>query len=169
MSNSKRTTSQNRINQKHLDFVICKASDLSVVGVVELNDQSHIREDRAKRDVFVDNALGAAKVPIIHFSARKGYVVSDVRSLLQEGFKLTPNFTNVANTHEAPVLSDIAPIQKIALQENPITVTPPETPACPACKSPMVTRQATKGSHAGKLFWACTAFPKCRQVISIEG
>jgi ssDNA-binding Zn-finger/Zn-ribbon topoisomerase 1 len=169
MSKSKRTSSQNRINQKHLDFVICKVSDLSVVGVVELDDQSHIREDRAKRDVFVDNALESTKVPVIHFSAKKGYVVTEVRSQLQEGFKLSPNLAKMANTHEVPVENEIAPIQIKTPLANPTTEEPPETPACPACKSPMVTRQATKGSHAGKLFWACTAFPKCRQVVSIEG
>ena len=36
LSNSRRSTAQNKINQKHVDFVICKSSDLAVVMVVEL-------------------------------------------------------------------------------------------------------------------------------------
>lgn len=40
-------------------------------------------------------------------------------------------------------------------------------PVYPKCASVMVKRQAAKGAHAGKWFWACSAFPKCRQVMVI--
>ena len=84
LSNSKRTTAQNKVNQKHVDFVICAASDLAVVGVVELDDKSHERDDRAGRDQFVDRALADAKIPVIHFSAKKGYALPEVRAKLAE-------------------------------------------------------------------------------------
>ncbi len=83
---SKRTSASNRINQKHVDFVICSTTDLAVFGVVELDDQSHAREDRVKRDDFVDQALSAAKIPIIHFSAKKGYSLQEVRARLAERY-----------------------------------------------------------------------------------
>lgn len=34
-------------------------------------------------------------------------------------------------------------------------------PACPKCGSPMAKRTAKRGTHAGKDFWGCLAFPKC--------
>lgn len=34
--------------------------------------------------------------------------------------------------------------------------------ACPACGSPMVLRTTKAGSHAGRQFWGCTTYPKCR-------
>jgi restriction system protein len=36
---------------------------------------------------------------------------------------------------------------------------------CPKCESEMVLRTATKGVGAGKTFWGCSAFPKCRFTI----
>lgn len=40
---------------------------------------------------------------------------------------------------------------------------------CPKCGGTMVKRQARKGKHAGKVFWGCTGFPKCKTAISAEG
>lgn len=34
--------------------------------------------------------------------------------------------------------------------------------ACPQCGSPLVLRTAKKGSNAGKQFYGCSTFPKCR-------
>ncbi len=43
-----------------------------------------------------------------------------------------------------------------------------EEPSCPRCGGSMVKRIAKQGSNAGGAFWGCTAFPKCRGVISID-
>ena len=80
----KRTAALNKINQKHVDFVICTASELSLVGVLELNDQTHERGDRVARDKFVDQVLASAGIPVLNFPARKGYAVQYVRTRLAE-------------------------------------------------------------------------------------
>jgi len=41
-------------------------------------------------------------------------------------------------------------------------------PTCPRCGSAMAKRIAKQGSKAGRAFWGCTAFPKCRGVREIE-
>jgi len=41
-------------------------------------------------------------------------------------------------------------------------------PSCPRCGGTMVKRIAKQGSNAGGAFWGCTAFPKCRGVISTD-
>jgi len=33
---------------------------------------------------------------------------------------------------------------------------------CPKCESEMVLRKATRGSGAGKQFWGCSTYPRCR-------
>jgi ssDNA-binding Zn-finger/Zn-ribbon topoisomerase 1 len=33
---------------------------------------------------------------------------------------------------------------------------------CPACGSAMALRTAKAGAQAGKQFWGCSTFPKCR-------
>jgi len=165
LSNSKRTSALNRINQKHLDFVLCSVADLSVIGVVELDDQSHGREDRAGRDEFVDQALAGAKIPVARFSAKKGYAIQEVRSKLVEVFKLATELSvlTVATTEPPPA----KPENKAAAV--PIPSQPEEVaPVCPKCTATMVKRQAKNGPHAGKLFWACSTYPNCRQVVTIE-
>lgn len=37
---------------------------------------------------------------------------------------------------------------------------------CPKCGSKMVLRTAMKGPHAGRKFWGCSKFPKCRETVS---
>ena len=74
-------TSHNRIQSKHLDFLICDAT-LAPVVAIELDDSSHARADRMARDQFVDAALAAAEVPIVRIPAKRSYAVEDVRRLI---------------------------------------------------------------------------------------
>ena len=38
-------------------------------------------------------------------------------------------------------------------------------PNCPKCGRPMVRRTARRGSNAGRDFWGCSEFPRCRGVV----
>lgn len=38
---------------------------------------------------------------------------------------------------------------------------------CPRCGSPMLLRTQKSGSHAGRKFWGCSQFPKCRAVQNV--
>ena len=160
LSNSKRATAQNKINQKHLDFVICSAADLAVIGVVELDDKSHEKADRAGRDEFVDQALAGARIPVIHFPVKKGYELQDVRGKLVEAFKLVPE----SSEQEAAKVVAPAPASPEAAEQGDENA----VPVCPKCAAVMVNRQAKSGPHEGKFFWACSMYPKCRQVVAIE-
>ena len=41
------------------------------------------------------------------------------------------------------------------------------TPMCPRCNTPMVLREARRGTHAGQKFWGCAKYPKCRGTRSL--
>lgn len=41
-----------------------------------------------------------------------------------------------------------------------------QPPFCPRCGSPMIQRLAKTGDRAGKPFWGCTQYPKCRGTIN---
>ena len=41
-------------------------------------------------------------------------------------------------------------------------------PVCPVCGSGMVKREAKKGKNAGKAFYGCSKFPKCRGVLELD-
>lgn len=179
LSNSKRTTLQNRINQKHVDYVLCKVTDLAVVGVIELDDQSHGRTDRVNRDDFVDRALAASKISVARFSVKKGYSLPEVRAKLAEYFAIGAASAIVSEAQDAqisempftPQAQSFEPTTK-KTESEPVTLTlstqHASAPVCPKCEAVMVKRQAMKGAHAGKFFWACSEFPKCRQVVAIE-
>lgn len=162
---SKRTTALNKIHQKHVDFVVCTASDLAIVAVIELDDQSHEREDRAERDGFVNQALAMAQIPVVHFPAKKGYVVQEVKARLAD---VLPATANPATPKIQESISIPPPATTIPITENVPVQSESVEPVCPKCAAAMVKRQAAKGVHAGKWFWACSAFPKCRQVVAIE-
>ena len=41
-------------------------------------------------------------------------------------------------------------------------------PVCPECGKPMLRRTARQGPRAGKSFWGCTAYPRCRGTRPVE-
>lgn len=55
----------NKVWSKHVDFVICNQS-MHVVCIIELDDTTHLRQDRMERDQFVDEVLQGAGYRIIH-------------------------------------------------------------------------------------------------------
>lgn len=40
-------------------------------------------------------------------------------------------------------------------------------PACPRCGAQMVSREVKKGQKAGKKFWGCSTFPRCKGIVEI--
>ena len=46
--------------------------------------------------------------------------------------------------------------------------TMPQKKICPRCGNALVLRTAKKGDHAGKQFYGCSAFPKCRYSENID-
>lgn len=160
----KRTAAMNRINQKHVDFVICTASELSLVGVLELNDQSHERGDRVARDKFVDQVLASAGIPVLNFPARKGYAVQYVRTRLAEMMHTDTKSSAVSPFPPGIVPVNVAPdllaSSKTALSDSDLTL-------CPKCSAVMVKLSSLKGPEEGKSFWSCSAFTGCGQVMEV--
>lgn len=76
-----------KVNQKHVDFVLCDAQTLGVIVVIELDDRSHDRPDRRRRDEFVDSALGMAGIPIRHVRVRRSTSLTE----LLRGTSVDPN------------------------------------------------------------------------------
>ena len=84
-----RNAAFNKISRKHVDFVLCDPRTLAVVAVVELDDRSHQRADRRDRDAFVDGALAAAGIPILHVPCQRAYSVSELRESVLSKIGLT--------------------------------------------------------------------------------
>jgi hypothetical protein len=56
----------NAINQKHVDFVLCRKGDFAPLLVIELDGRSHQDRKRTERDRIVDAAFQDAQLPILH-------------------------------------------------------------------------------------------------------
>lgn len=135
----------NRINQKHLDFLLCDARSLNPVLAIELDDQSHQRSDRQSRDEFVDSALKAADIPILHVRACRAYVPLEIKQQIES---LLP--------------TDVAPGTAVLAKANA------EPPICPQCGAAMVRRVAKKSSRKGSAFWGCSDYPNCKGIVPLE-
>jgi len=77
----------NRIRSKHIDFVLCDRDAVRPLLAIELDDSSHNRPDRKQRDTFVDSALAAAELPILHVKARADYDGEELARAIEEKIK----------------------------------------------------------------------------------
>jgi hypothetical protein len=132
----------NKISGKHFDFLLCSTDRLSVICAIELNDRSHRSEKRKQRDDFLRGVCEVAKIPLIQIPSNSSYVIDDVKQLIAAQM----------NVKEPRIQSEKGATQKPESSKK----------VCPKCSSNMVVRVAKKGKNAGKQFWACGSYPKCR-------
>jgi very-short-patch-repair endonuclease len=79
---STRQSALNRVVAKHFDFIVCRASDLSIVCAVELDDKSHASERAQARDAVKTKVSEAIGLPLVRIAAKRGYSVQEVRAQL---------------------------------------------------------------------------------------
>lgn len=80
LSASQRASAWNRVNQKHVDFVLLRVSDFAPVVGIELDDKSHDADDRKSRDAFVDAVAQSAGLPLLHIPAQAAYNQGELRA-----------------------------------------------------------------------------------------
>ena len=68
----------NRINPRHIDFILCHKDTLRPVVAIELDDKSHERSDRIKRDEFVNQLFESAGLPLLRYPSKSHYTPNDV-------------------------------------------------------------------------------------------
>lgn len=73
---------RNKIDRKHVDFLLCHPETMKPVMGIELDDSSHNRQDRQKRDLFVNEVFRAARLPLVRFPVKTGYSVQEVAAAL---------------------------------------------------------------------------------------
>lgn len=77
---SENATARNRIDRKHVDFLLVRSSDLAPLAGVELDDSSHEEADRKQRDAFVDDLFRSCALPILHVPAQAAYNEAELRA-----------------------------------------------------------------------------------------
>jgi hypothetical protein len=138
----------NRIAQKHLDFLVCDSVTMKPLFGVELDDSSHKRDDRQKRDEFVENVCKVAGLPLLRLSVQREYNSREIAAQI------------------APFLSE-----KVSVSVPPqpeVNKQVSSVPVCPKCSIPMVLRTVAQGEHKGKQFYGCQNYPRCREMKPVS-
>jgi restriction system protein len=52
------------------------------------------------------------------------------------------------------------PASGLGRQPRPISTQ--QSPSCPVCSNAMMLREAKRGANAGKSFWGCSDYPRCK-------
>lgn len=84
---NKKMTYFNKIKAKHIDYVLCDKTNIEPILAIELDDSSHNNSQRIDRDIFVNNALKAANLPILHINVRPGYNPNEIKASIMEKIK----------------------------------------------------------------------------------
>ena len=77
---------RNKIDLKSVDFVLFDKQNISPVLVIELDDYTHQRPDRQKRDGFVDRVLNHCEIPILHIMSisKDGELLAQINEKLKK-------------------------------------------------------------------------------------
>ena len=148
---SKYRIATNRIDRKHVDFLVCDAKTVRPLLGIELDDKSHERESRQKRDEFVDTVFKMTKLPLLRIPAKRNYSIAELSELVGSYIRIGTKPASIVK--EAQVSYAAA-----AMAVN-------ETPKCPKCGGEMVLRTAKNGSNQGERFWGCKDYPRCHGIV----
>jgi len=87
----KRISWQNRINCKHVDFVLCDMETQEALLAIEVDDRSHQQQSRQDRDYFVDRAFAAAGLPLLRIQATRNYSAKELRKAIDAEMNAKPS------------------------------------------------------------------------------
>ena len=151
----------NRIDRKHVDFLLCDPKTMRPLLGIELDDASHQRRDREQRDLFVEQTFAAARLPLARVAVRPEYNARELAVYLREQATAPTTTPPAPATAPAAAPAPVAPPAAAAAPSGNV-------PLCPKCGSPMVLRVVAKeGPQKGKHFWGCPQYPKCRGIRRI--
>ncbi|MFZ0547806.1 MAG: DUF2726 domain-containing protein [Candidatus Promineifilaceae bacterium] len=137
---------RNKIDRKHVDFLLCDIETIRPILGIELDDRSHQRDDRKERDIFVNQVFEAAGLPLARIPVRHSYSTDQLKSLLLKKAALQSVTVPKESERNKP------------LSENAVI--------CPNCGSEMVLRTARSGPNRGNKFWGCSAYPNCKGIVA---
>ena len=161
--NAKFRTYTNKIDRKHVDFLLCDPRTAKPLLGIELDDRSHEREDRKTRDEFLAGVFSAAKLPLMRMPVKHGYSVQQLDGLLREKAGRA-----VVSTPPAAIPSPVSAPPGTSMQTPALNQAEPDPPRCPKCNGSMVIRTARIGPTAGNQFWGCTNYPRCKGVLPYQ-
>jgi len=149
----------------YADFVLCKKSDMSVLGVIELEkfDKYTSLKQKEKREKLLSSVCRAIDIRLFYFDGRQDYTKMDLCRLITGRSKSKENRGGIQVNAEASMMSvehgdsmmEMAALDKVS--------------SCPKCYSKVVVKVATKGDQIGEKFLMCRKYPYCDYQLPIKG
>jgi restriction system protein len=152
-------------------LVQCKQWRTSKVGVPKVRELfGAVAAEKATGGIFVTS--GKYTKDALEFAKGKKLTLVDGSQLMSliKGVQKKSFVKSVEETVDAVVARvqetrQSTSTTNVAPSPDPFPSTPEVLPACPRCGAPMVLRTAKKGANAGRQFYGCSTFPKCRGTI----
>lgn len=146
-----------RFANQTLDYVLCKKHDMSIFGVVELEnfEKRSDAKDKDKRDKMVADVCKTANLRLFYFDIRQDYKGMDIRRLVTGRSRRSTN--DISPTHQSQLTIDGASVSEFSKLRS-----------CPKCHSEVVTKVAVKGNSIGEKFLMCRKHPYCDYKVSLS-
>jgi len=135
-----------RLASTRLDYVLCQKHDLSIFGVVELENFSN-SEDRRRRQELVSRVCQVSGIRLFYFDVRQDYRDVDIHRIIT-GRAKKKEFEN-SPTHQSQLT--------VGASVNSYL----RSRSCPKCNGEVATKVAVKGKHMGEKFLMCRKYPYC--------
>ena len=140
-----------------LDYVLCEKKDLSIFGVVELENfekQSDLKV-RKQREKKVSDLCKSANLRLFYFDSRQDYKDMDIRRLITG--KAQRHSSQASQANQSQLTIDGATVSDFGSARS-----------CPKCHSEVVTKVAIKGSQIGEKFLMCRKYPYCDYKLPVD-
>ena len=79
---------RNKIQMKHVDFLICDSVVMQPKLAIELDDSTHNNAKTKERDAFVDQVYAAAELPVLHLKAERSYSTETLKTKISQALGL---------------------------------------------------------------------------------
>jgi len=149
---------KNRLSTEFLDYVLCKKRDLSIFGIIELEnfDKGRNEKEQADRESLITEVCKTAHLRLFYFDVRQDYQGVDILRLVtgksskKEKRSAAKNSTNIQFTIDNTSYAAYAKEQ-----------------TCPKCNGEVVTKVAVRGKRIGEKFLMCRKYPYCDYRIAM--
>lgn len=159
ISKSQAKALRKRLQGECFDYVMCKKHDLSIFGVVELENFEKRSSGRTghSREGLVSAVCKAAHLRLFYFDIRQDYHGVDIRRLVTGRTGKAHKEVDNSAGQATQVTIDNTSYAAYAKQR-----------ACPQCNGEVVTKVAVKGKNLGEKFLMCRKYPYCDYRMAIN-
>jgi hypothetical protein len=141
-----------------LDYVLCKKHDLSIFGVIELEnfEKRANRNDRFRREKMINEVCKSAHLRLFYFDIRQDYQGVDIQRLVT-GYSSKQKESENSGSARSQFTIDNSSYAAFAKQRT-----------CPQCNGEVVTKVAVKGKRIGEKFLMCRKYPYCDYRVAMN-